>query len=78
MRNEEMVKAGADLCLAFIRGNLAGASNTAKLAQEAGTAQPRQWVGQIGSQRPPAGRPLAVPEGVSWAVWLSASRSGCR
>ncbi|QIS09901.1 SLOG family protein [Nocardia arthritidis] len=36
VRNAQMVSAGADLCLAFIRNNSAGASHTARLAQRAG------------------------------------------
>jgi hypothetical protein len=36
LRNADMVRAGADLCLAFIRGGSAGASMTADLAMEAG------------------------------------------
>lgn len=36
LRNAAMVQAGADLCLAFIRNESAGASHTADLAQRAG------------------------------------------
>jgi hypothetical protein len=35
-RNAEMVKAGADICIAFIRNGSAGASHTADLALRAG------------------------------------------
>ncbi|MER6086566.1 DUF2493 domain-containing protein [Streptomyces bluensis] len=36
LRNAEMVRAGADLCFAFIRGGSAGASMTADLALKSG------------------------------------------
>ncbi|WP_405166431.1 DUF2493 domain-containing protein [Nocardia sp. NBC_01499] len=36
VRNEQMVRAGADLCVAFIRNDSAGATHTARMAQQAG------------------------------------------
>lgn len=36
IRNAKMVAAGADICLAFVRGGSRGASLTARLASEAG------------------------------------------
>lgn len=35
-RNERMVALGADVCVAFIRNNSAGASHCARIAKEAG------------------------------------------
>lgn len=36
LRNQRMVNAGADVCLAFIRNNSRGASDCARRAEEAG------------------------------------------
>ncbi|NUS45386.1 MAG: DUF2493 domain-containing protein [Mycobacteriaceae bacterium] len=38
VRNAQMVAAGADICLAFIRNDSAGAGHTARVAKQAGIA----------------------------------------